>query len=89
MISLGVLVSGGGTNLQAILDAIAKGTLDARVSVVISNVAGAVALGRAEKAGVPGVVVTPVHSNPGRGITVSAAIRVESSGMIRSSIASR
>ena len=53
MITLGVLVSGSGTNLQAILDAIDAKTLDARVAVVLSNVAGAVALARAEKAGVP------------------------------------
>ncbi len=57
VIALGVLVSGGGTNLQAILDAIEGKTLDARVCVVISNVAGAGALARAEKAGVPGVVL--------------------------------
>ena len=36
MIVLGVLVSGSGTNLQAILDAIAAKTLDARVAVVLS-----------------------------------------------------
>jgi phosphoribosylglycinamide formyltransferase-1 len=57
MIVLGVLVSGGGTNLQAIFDAIAAKTLDAKVAVVISNVAGAGALVRAEKAGVPAVVL--------------------------------
>jgi phosphoribosylglycinamide formyltransferase-1 len=57
VIALGVLVSGGGTNLQAILDAIAAKTLDARVCVVISNVAGARALARAEKAGVACVVL--------------------------------
>ncbi len=57
MIALGVLVSGSGTNLQAILDAIAAKTLDARVAVVISNVSGAGALARAEKAGVPTTVL--------------------------------
>jgi len=57
MIVLGVLVSGGGTNLQAILDAIAAQTLDARVGVVISNVSGAGALARAERAGVPTEVI--------------------------------
>jgi phosphoribosylglycinamide formyltransferase 1 len=36
-LSLGVLVSGSGTNLQAILDATADGRLDAEVRVVISN----------------------------------------------------
>lgn len=53
MITLGVLVSGSGTNLQAVLDAIAAKTLDAKVAVVLSNVPGAGALARAEKAGVP------------------------------------
>jgi phosphoribosylglycinamide formyltransferase 1 len=57
MIALGVLVSGGGTNLQAILDAIAAGKLDARVAVVVSNKKDAGGLLRAEKAGVPTVVV--------------------------------
>jgi phosphoribosylglycinamide formyltransferase-1 len=57
MIALGVLVSGSGTNLQAILDAIARGDLDARVAVVVSNVAGAVALERARAAGVEAVVI--------------------------------
>ena len=57
MIVLGVLVSGGGTNLQAVLDAIAAKTLDAKVAIVISNVPGAGALARAEKAAVPAVVV--------------------------------
>jgi phosphoribosylglycinamide formyltransferase-1 len=57
VIALGVLVSGSGTNLQAILDAIAAGKLDARVAVVVSNVAGAGALDRARASGVPAVVV--------------------------------
>ena len=56
---LGVLVSGSGTNLQAILDAIAAGRLDARVAVVVSNVADAGALGRARAAGVEAVAVAP------------------------------
>ncbi len=54
---LGVLVSGSGTNLQAILDAIGAGRLDARVAVVVSNVAGAGALDRARAAGVGTLVV--------------------------------
>jgi phosphoribosylglycinamide formyltransferase 1 len=57
MITLGVLVSGSGTNLQAVLDAVRAGTLDARVAVVVSNVAGAGALERARAAGVEAVVV--------------------------------
>jgi phosphoribosylglycinamide formyltransferase 1 len=57
VIVLGVLASGGGTNLQAILDAVATGALDARVGVVVSNVAGAGALTRARAAAVEAVVV--------------------------------
>ena len=52
MIRLAVLASGGGTNLQALLDACAAGRIDARVAVVLSNVPGAGALARAERAGV-------------------------------------
>lgn len=54
---LGVLVSGTGTNLQAILDAIGAGTLKAKVGVVVSNVATAKALERAKAAKVPAIVV--------------------------------
>lgn len=54
---LGVLVSGSGTNLQAIIDAIAAGKLDARIGVVISNIASAKALDRAKAAKVPAIVV--------------------------------
>ncbi len=57
VITLGVLVSGSGTNLQAILDAVASRTLDARVAVVISNVDEVAALERARKAGVEAVVI--------------------------------
>ncbi len=56
---LGVLVSGRGSNLQAILDAIAHGRLAAEVGVVASDRAEAEALGRARRAGVPAVVVEP------------------------------
>jgi len=57
MITLGVLVSGGGSNLQAILDAVAAGRLDAKVGVVVSNVAQAGGLARARAAGVATAVV--------------------------------
>lgn len=56
-IQIGVLLSGTGTNLQAIIDAIQDGRLDARLRVVISNVASAGGLKRAEAAGVPTVVI--------------------------------
>jgi phosphoribosylglycinamide formyltransferase 1 len=57
VIVLGVLVSGNGSNLQAIVDAIRAGSLDARVAVVISNVPGAAALERARAAGVESIVL--------------------------------
>jgi phosphoribosylglycinamide formyltransferase 1 len=57
VIVLGVLVSGSGTNLQAILDAIRQGTLEARVAVVVSNVPDAGAIERARTAGVETVVI--------------------------------
>lgn len=56
-LELGVLVSGNGTNLQAILDAASSGTLDARVRCVISNRAGAFALERAARSGVPALTI--------------------------------
>jgi phosphoribosylglycinamide formyltransferase-1 len=56
---LGVLISGGGTNLQSILDAIELGELDAQVAVVVSNRADAYGLERARKAGLPAVFLDP------------------------------
>ncbi|HLE69352.1 MAG TPA: phosphoribosylglycinamide formyltransferase [Vicinamibacteria bacterium] len=58
MRTLGVLISGRGSNLQAILDAIQDGRLDARVGVVLSNVESAPGLERARAAGVPAEVVS-------------------------------
>ncbi len=57
VIALGVLVSGSGTNLQAILDAIDAGELDAEVAIVVSNVAGAGALERATRRSIPTRVI--------------------------------
>jgi phosphoribosylglycinamide formyltransferase 1 len=59
VIRLGVLVSGGGSNLQAILDSVVAGALDANVTVVISNKAMAGGLERARTVGIPTVVVDP------------------------------
>ena len=53
-----VLVSGGGTNLQALLDAESRGEiLGGKITAVVSSTPGAFALERAAKAGVPGYVV--------------------------------
>lgn len=56
-VNLVVLISGSGSNLQAILDNIANGTLSAGVSAVISDRADAFGLVRAARAGVPTAVV--------------------------------
>lgn len=54
-----VLASGSGSNLQAIIDACAAGTLPAEVAAVVSNRADAGALTRATTHAIPSVVVTP------------------------------
>jgi phosphoribosylglycinamide formyltransferase 1 len=55
---LGVLISGRGSNLQALIDAIADGRLDATIAVVISNVADAAGLDRARAAGIEALVIS-------------------------------
>jgi len=52
-LKIGVLVSGNGTNLQSVIDRIEEGILSAEITCVISNNAGAYALNRAQKHGIP------------------------------------
>ena len=60
MLKIAVLVSGGGTNLQAIIDAMASGKItDACIDVVVSNNPKAFALVRAEKAGIENICISP------------------------------
>jgi len=59
VLALGVLISGRGSNLVAILDAIQEGTLDATVKVVLSNKATAVGLERAKERGIQTVFIDP------------------------------
>jgi phosphoribosylglycinamide formyltransferase-1 len=54
---LGVLISGRGSNLQAIIDAVAEGRLDADIAVVISNRADAAGLERARTAGIETLIL--------------------------------
>jgi phosphoribosylglycinamide formyltransferase-1 len=49
---IGILISGRGSNLQAIIDAIANGSLDAEIAIVVSNKSNAQGLDRAKKAGI-------------------------------------
>ncbi|MDR0817642.1 MAG: phosphoribosylglycinamide formyltransferase [Clostridiales Family XIII bacterium] len=59
MTNISVLVSGGGTNLQSVIDAAASGKIpDAKIVLVISSREDAYALKRAEKAGIPTAVVS-------------------------------
>ena len=60
MLKIAVLVSGGGTNLQAIIDKIAEGVItNTEIAVVISNNKNAYALERAKQAGIEAVCVSP------------------------------
>ena len=60
MLRVAVLVSGGGTNLQAIIDRVADGTItNTELAVVISNNPGVKALDRAAKAGIPAECISP------------------------------
>lgn len=59
MLKIGVLISGGGTNLQAIIDSIDEGYIDGNIGLVISNKKDAYGLVRGEKAGIETLYVNP------------------------------
>ena len=64
-IKLGVLLSGSGTNLQAIIDRIAEGTLDATIELVISSRPSAYGLKRAEEAGIQTMTLSKeIYADP-------------------------
>ena len=72
MVRIAVLVSGGGTNLQALIDAQARGELkNGAIAAVISSKPGAYALERAEKAGIPGYVVARKEFSSNREMTLA------------------
>jgi len=68
---IAVLVSGGGTNLQALIDAQARGELGGEIAAVISSKAGAYALERAAKAGIPGYVLPRRDFDSNRAMTIA------------------
>ena len=69
---IAVLVSGGGTNLQALIDAEQKGMFgDGKITAVISTKAGAYALERAAKADIPGYVLHRKDYDSNRAMTVA------------------
>ena len=72
--NIAVLISGGGTNLQAILDAEKAGALHSgTVKLVISNRKGAYGLERAKNAGVKAIAVTRKEARTSPGITKNAS----------------
>ncbi len=72
MTRIAVLVSGGGTNLQALIDAQARGELkNGEIAAVLSSRADAYALERAQKAGIPGYVVARKDFASNREMTVA------------------
>jgi phosphoribosylglycinamide formyltransferase-1 len=81
---LGVLISGGGTNLQAIIDAAEAGALDARVAVVISDNEDAYGLERARKAGVPAIAIGRAeHASAGdRDHAIRVALEAHDVGLV-------
>lgn len=77
MVRIAVLVSGGGTNLQALIDAQARGELkNAKIAAVLSSRDGAFALERARKAGIPGYVVARKDFPSNRDMTRALVARL-------------
>jgi phosphoribosylglycinamide formyltransferase-1 len=83
-LDLGVLVSGRGSNLGAILDAVEAGRLDARVRLVLSNKADAGALERAARAGVATRVLPhkDFADRPSYDAALAAALREAGVGLV-------
>ena len=70
--NIAVLVSGGGTNLQALIDAQGRGELGGgKITAVISSKAGVYALERARKAGIPGFVLPRKEFSSNRDMTLA------------------
>ena len=70
--NIAVLVSGGGTNLQALIDAQQQGMFgEGKITAVISSKAGAYALERAARAGIPGYVIPRKEFDSNRAMTVA------------------
>ncbi|MCR4934857.1 MAG: phosphoribosylglycinamide formyltransferase [Oscillospiraceae bacterium] len=81
-VKITVLVSGGGTNLQALLDAEARGeNPDGQIALVVSNVNGAYALERAAKAGVPALTLTRRSCGGAAGFEAALQAALEEHGI--------
>lgn len=77
-LKLGVLISGSGTNLQAIIDRIADGTLDASIELVVSSRPSAYGLKRAEAAGIQTLTLSKeIYADPEQADEIIAAELVQ------------
>ncbi len=82
MLKIGVMVSGGGTNLQALIDAQGRGELkNGVIAAVISSRADAFALERAARAGIPGYVVSRKDYGSNREMTAALVEQLQSRGI--------
>ena len=78
MKKIAVLVSGGGTNLQALIDAQNRGEIvGGEIAAVISSAEGAYALERAAKAGIPGYVMARKSFDSNRAMTVALVEKLQ------------
>ncbi len=78
MKNIAVLVSGGGTNLQALIDAQARGEITGgQITAVISSTPDAYALERAKKAGIPGYVVARKAYSSNQAMTVALVDKLQ------------
>lgn len=79
MVKIAVLVSGGGTNLQALIDAQNRGEIiGGEIAAVIASKPGVFALQRAEKAGIPGYVIARKDYSSSREMTIALVEKLKS-----------
>lgn len=84
MLRIGVLISGRGSNLQALLDACADGRIPGQVVVVIADKPGAYGLERARKAGVEAIFLDPASydSKNGYNAALAGALQERGAGLV-------
>ena len=82
MVKIAVLVSGGGTNLQALIDAQARGEIkNGQITLVIASKPGVYALERAEKAGIPSCVIARKDFDSAQAMTVALVEKLRAEGI--------
>lgn len=82
MVNIAVLVSGGGTNLQALIDAQQAGSIpNGRIAVVVASNPNAYAIERAAKAGIPSVVLRKKDYDTEQGYTDALTAELEARGI--------